>query len=760
MKALKSNKIKIIQYVDEYVANTSWLKLLSPISIITLLGIIFYLPSLKYNFQFDDVANIVKYFDIRHNTLKKLFFSHPRWISYWLNANYYALDKLNPFYYRLGNIFFHLLTGILVYFLTWLLLSRLKSNNFFKENALYIATIISALFVLHPVQTQTVSYVIQGQLEGLAGLFVVTLCLLFVCLNFVKNFFAKLFMTLFFFFTVALSCGTKEIAIVSPIMLLLVDWFFVAQGEFSEIKKRWYLHLITFLIVICSYIMFLKPQFFYNLFSLSMEARNNIGNILTEKQQDKILPFHYFISEFKVILHYMFIFIWPFNISVDYDWKMVKNFFSPDCIFPFFTLLAIAVFIFNRLSKNKKDPIAFALLWFFVAVLPRASIIPSSELLADYKTYMGSYGILFLIGSSLIFCLNYLFKYLSEKIRANQHSFGQICSILLLAIPIGFAAFYRNQVWSSSEKFWMNIIQNAPEKARAYNNYGVAICEQGRFKEAIPFFEKAIAMDNSYPDPCSNIAIAFAATGDLDKAIDATLKGINIQQYNPECYNNLGSYYKQKKEYDKALQAVDRAIFLRKTYGKALYNRGLILYEQGNKDLAYEAFRKCCLEADFDNEQGFLAYGIICKELKKFDDAIIAFRKLLEIKPSDNQSLLQLIDIYNTTEKYDKSLVILNKLAKENPNNHQIMYNMAFVCSKLKEYGKAINLYSQLINIPNCPAIVYINLANCYEEIKEFGKATEILNVCLQKTHPSDLKQELASSIERLNKLQHRNIKA
>ena len=746
-------KLNIPEAIKSDFPEISWVKLIIPILIVTIFGIIFYLPSLHYNFQFDDVANIVKYFDIRHNTLKKLFFSHPRWISYWLNANYYALNKLNPYYYRLGNIFFHLLTGIIAYCLTWLLLSKIKNNNFFRQNALYISILTSALFILHPVQTQTVSYVIQGQLEGLAGLFVITMCLLFVCINSVKSFFAKLFLTSLLFFTAALSCGTKEIAIVSPLMLLLVDWFFIAQGEFSELKKRWYLHLATLCIVFTSYLYFLKPQFFYNLFSFSMEARNNIGNVLTENQQDKILPLHYFISEFKVILHYLFIFIWPFNISVDYDWKMVKSFFSPDCIIPFCALLCIGGLIISRLSKNKKDPIVFALLWFFIAILPRASIIPSSELIADYKTYLGSYGILFLIGSMLIYCLNYLFNYLPEQIKITQHTFGQICATMFLIIPIGFGTFYRNQVWSSSEKFWLNIIHNAPEKARGYNNYGVAICEQGRFKEAIPVFEKAISMDDKYPDPFSNIAIAFASTGDLDKAIEATLKGVKIQPYNPECYNNLASYYKQKKEYDKALLAVDNAIRLRKTYGKAYYNKGLILYEQGNKELAYDSFRKCCLEADFDNEQGFTAFGIICKELKKIDEAINAFNKLLDVNPNCHQAILQLVDLYNNTEKYEKSLNMLNKLAKITTENHQIIYNKAFVYSKLHEYNKAINLYSQLITIPNCPAVVYINLANCYESVKEFRKAAETLNLCLQKNNPDDIKQQLALTITRLNKL-------
>ena len=193
-------------------------------------------------------------------------------------------------------------------------LSRIKSENFFKKNALILAILTSALFILHPVQTQTVSYVIQGQLEGLAGLFVIAMTTIFLAAQYTESFTKKTLLTILLFVLAVLSCGTKEIAIVSPMIILLTDWFFVAQGNWGLIKSRWWIHAIVYLSVFMVYIYFLKPEFFSNLLTLSMEARNNIGNVLTENQTDKILPFHYFISEFKVIIHYIWIFLWPLRI--------------------------------------------------------------------------------------------------------------------------------------------------------------------------------------------------------------------------------------------------------------------------------------------------------------------------------------------------------------------------------------------------------------------------------------------------------------
>ncbi len=342
-------------------------------------------------------------------------------------------------------------------------------------------------------QTQTVSYVIQGQLEGLAGLCVISLVTLFLLFNYTKNIALKIFIFASMLLIAIISCGTKEIAIVSPVMMLLADWFFIAQTDWKSLKKRAWFHALMLLIVFCSYIYLLRPEFFYNLFSLSMEAKNNIGNVLTERQEDSILPLHYAISEFKVILHYFWIFVWPFNISVDYDWKMVRSFFDLDCILPFIVLCLCAVFVLKKLYKN--DIMSFAALWFFVAILPRASIIPSSELVADYKTYLSSVGVF------LFFSIGFLklYDFLIEKFNFLK---SRIFMIILTLSASGFLfaiTRIRNKVWSSPVDFWYNIIKNAPNKARGYNNYGVSLSELNKHDEAIPYFQKAIAMDNKYP---------------------------------------------------------------------------------------------------------------------------------------------------------------------------------------------------------------------------------------------------------------------
>ena len=304
-----------------------------------------YRPSLIYSFQFDDIANIRKLFNIRHANFSSLFFSGPRWISYWINTVHFKLARFEPYVYRRTNLCAHTITGIMVFFLFKKLLERMDQTSFFYRNRFMISFVTAGLFLLHPVQTQTVSYVIQGQLEGLATLFTVSLCLWFVMLAGASTSWKKMLYATLMYISAFLATGTKEIAIVAPLLLLTVDWFFIARGNLESFKKRLLIHGSIFGVIWGAYLYFYKPGYFINMFGLKMEARNNIGNMLTETKGEKILPLHFLISQFKVILHYIWMFIWPFDISVEYDWKLSRSFFAPDSLIPFFVLCIIAGFI-------------------------------------------------------------------------------------------------------------------------------------------------------------------------------------------------------------------------------------------------------------------------------------------------------------------------------------------------------------------------------------------------------------------------------
>lgn len=697
-----------------------------------LIGFLFYRSSLHYNFQFDDLANITKLYSIRNSTFSDLFFQNTRWISYWINTLHYKIGKFDPFSYRLFNVLSHSLTSIIIFYLFYLSLTGLRKKSFLTTHALLISSITSIVFLLHPVQTQTVSYVIQGQLEGLAGLFIVSIALCFLLLERATTFLSRTGLTILLFVLATFSCSTKEIAIISPFLLMLFDWFFIAQGSVQSFKKRLLLHGAYLVTIFGIYLYFLKPHFFIKMLGLKIEARNNIGNVLTENPTDKILPLHFFISQFKVILHYLFMFIWPFSISVEYDWKLVHGFFAFDCIVPLFILCCIAFYIFKLLRTNWANPYAFGIVWFFVSIAPRSSFIPSSELLTDYKTYTGSVGIAFLLALGIV----KLFTLLCDRINHQQfkHYQHHISStfVLLIACCVGFMTYERNKVWRSGEDFWENIIQNAPGKARAYNNYAVALSEKGLYKESIPYYQKAIDMDHAYPDPLNNIAVAYSFIGDLDKAIDALRKSIMIQPMYPEAYNNLASFLITKKEYDQAEKALNYALMLRPYYGKAYFNLGKINLLRNNEEKAFECFKNACTKADLDNESGFQLYAHMAMKLNKHTDAVFAYTKMVELKPT-KENIFNLAHAHYLNDNFEQSSVMYQQLLRSHPNERNAWYNLGETYLRLNNPKQALTAFKKAEElkhpIPNLP----LRMAYCYKLLNNNHETERILNDVLQQ---------------------------
>lgn len=640
-----------------------------------------YYPSLFYDFQFDDIANIKKFFAARTHTFWMWAFKSPRWMSFWLNTVNYKLGKHNPFTYRTFNVSFHIVTGVLIFLVTYMAFSRLKKNSYFGKRALPISFLTALLFLLHPVQTQTVSYVIQGQLEGLAGMFTMLLTLLFLHWTTIKNTVLKVVSALGIYALFFVACGTKEIILVSPLTLLLFDWFFVAQGDWKQIKSKalFYLgYIATIGYFFGFYIQGAKKGKLIQEYILKVDQKitSNIGNVITQHAGQAITRWDYCISQFKVILHYLWIFIWPFGISVDYDWKMAPHFFTSEVILPLLFLLLIAVGIVTLLYKDKTNPFAFGALWFFIGIAPRSSIIPSTELVADYKTYFSSYGWLLLLAMSLI----YFFEWITEQIKdldLPETITSPHLAIILCALCLGWSTYERNKVWRSPQEFWFNIIQNAPLKARAYNNYAVSLAETKKFKEAIPYLRKAIKMDSHYPDPWNNIAVCYNALKKNDLAINQLYEAIKINPTYPEFYNNLASFLLVKKEYNKVCEMAQKAVSLRGYYGKAYFNWGRALYELGNKEESFKKLKYACCSGDYDTIEAFDTYANISLELKKFDDAIVGYSQVYRMNPANKDALFSLANAYYCNKNFEKAKQIYTAMVQENPKEYRCWYNLA-----------------------------------------------------------------------------------
>ena len=704
-----------------------WIHLVLIPAFITLLTVVFYHPSLVYPFQFDDLANITKKFDIRVFDPFKQIMCNSRWLGEWLNKLNYQIGGFDPWYYRVCNVTIHIITGLLVFAFIYTICKKSAEDSFLQKRATWIAQMTMVLFLLHPVQTQTVSYVIQARLEGLATLCVMLIANVFLAAYSVRSMIARGILLALALLIGFISCGTKEIVIVAPFLILAVDWFFLAKMEWSSFKKRIWFHALFSAVILCSLLYYLKPKFFFDVLGLKVMMPNNRGNILTNDAMDMIKPFHYLISEFKVILHYLWIFISPFGMSVEYDWKLSSSFFSPDSFLPFLFLISIGGMIIHLMREKKLPAVSFGLLWFFIAIAPRSTLIPSPELICDYKTYLASVGWLFLLSVGIVWLVDKALQKISEEknifleINASQTVFISFC-----ALTLGWSSMDRNLVWKSSIAFWQDVVEKAPMKARAHNNLGVALSEDGRFDEAIPCYLQAIKLDRVYSDPWSNVAVAYSVKNDDDKAISALQEAIRIFPNYAEAYNNLGTLYIKKKEFEPAEKMLRYAISLRGYYGKAWFNLGRMCLEQNRPEEAWTYFDNAT-KGDLDTGEGYHVLGQISMQIKKYKEAATAFEKAVKKGATGQQVMFNLANAYFMAEQFPQASSMYLTLHKSAPQDPRFVYNLGESYLAMKDYQAAIPLFKQVAEVGPDFAHAYLRISHAYEMQKDYKKAQDFL---------------------------------
>ncbi len=427
--------------------------ILPPI-IISILTFLFYLPSLHYGFVFDDLPRISQNFHLKNFSLSNLFFVDSRWIAKVLNGFTYSIWKLNPFGYRIINIVMHITIGMLIFTLLYLVFSKLRTketspglragasfrqknifsydNTFLQKNAYLISLLTSGLFLLHPAQTQTVTYITQMRLEGLVTFFIFTILLLFSLATFTSSIITKSILLICTLLLTLLASGTKEIIIVLPGILLLFDWFFLAQANTSLFIKRLPLHALLAVALFSTFSLYQKPVSIKDAVTMSVSVANNRGNRLTPTADDQITPYKYLITQFKVILHYLRIYFWPGNMTFDYDVKLAAHFWSMSVIIPLLLLLMIAFITLYFFFYNPLNLFSFCSLWFFGTLLPRASIVPTPELICDYKTYLPSFGLLLLFA----FFLTYVFNIIKKSISIHRVFYAMQGFTYALLLPL------------------------------------------------------------------------------------------------------------------------------------------------------------------------------------------------------------------------------------------------------------------------------------------------------------------------------------
>ncbi len=552
----------------------------------------------------------------------------------------YRNSKLNPMEYHLENVIFHLLNNILVFVFIFLLTRR----------KLLMASIVALFFGIHPMHVESVSWVSERK-DVLYVFFFLAGLITYLRYRETK----KIVWYTFTFLLFILSCLSKGMAVVFPVILLLIDYL----NGVKQNRKVIFEKIPFFLLSIIFGIIALKIQ--------------QSGQAITAMNTFTIFQ-RLMVVSYGAIMYIVKFFV-PYKLSTLYPYPDIYNPNGIPLIFylsPFILLGIIGALIYFFRKKEKE--IVFGLLFYFVSVALVLQVISvGSAIMADRYSYLSYIGLLFVVAH----VINKAWQSKAGILASMKYPF--IIIAIIGIVIFSYQSYSRTLVWKNSEVLWTDVIDNYPDAAIAYVSRAAYYNTKNETKKALADYNSALKLN------------VFSSSSYRN------------------AYFNRGLIYSNYGKTDSAFADLTRVIEIDPGYADAYINRGLLYYSVGKNNLAIADYNKA-IALDPNNANAYNNKGLLYYKNFKDDSAIADYNKAIALNSSVATYYYNRGLEYKAINQYGKALEDFTKGIQLNPENVGLYYNARGVCYvSLQNYTEAITDFSRAIQINPSAAEYWLN---------------------------------------------------
>jgi tetratricopeptide (TPR) repeat protein len=462
-------------------------------------------------------------------------------LSFALN---YAAGKLDVRGYHAVNIALHIGNALLLQ----ALLRRTVGPG--------LSLAVALVWLLHPLHTETVNYIVQ-RTELLMAMFVL---LTLYCA--VRGWQTGAVIAC------ALGVASKETAAVTPLLVWVYDALFLSRNWREPLRRRpgMYAGLAASWLLLAAL-----------LASVDWSAKTGFGF-------EHLSPWQYLLTQSTVIAHYLRLSLWPHPLVLDYvDWPIARS--VREVIVP--GLFIVALLALSAWALARRYRVAFLGVWFFLLLAPASSFIPlASEPMAERRMYLP-------VASVIV----------AAALAAQRWLPRPVCVAVLAAVCAGFGAatLARNTQYRTAVSIWADTVAKRPGNARAHYNLGVALREAGRTGEAMRAFAEAVRLRPDVPDAWVNLGLLLVGQGRLEDGIAHYRAALRARPDYYFAHLNLGAALHQQGKLEEAIAHYRLALRVNPQLVQAHLNLALALHRQGHRDEARRHLEAAlAIDAGFD----------------------------------------------------------------------------------------------------------------------------------------------------------------
>jgi tetratricopeptide (TPR) repeat protein len=455
--------------------------------------------------------------------------------------------------YHAFNFVVHLLAALVLY---GVVARTLRTTG--------LALAIALVWAVHPLQTESVTYVVQ-RAESLMGLgYLLTL---YCVIRSVDSPHAARW-----YVAAVTACGLgmlcKPVMVTAPLLVLLYDRVFLA----SEWKRVWRERGALYAGLLATWT---------TLVALLAGQQHESAATAGFTMQDVTLA-EFARSQPGVILHYLRLVVWPHGLVLDYAWPPAAG--VTGVILPtLFLAGSVAALLVTFRARPK---LAFLVLAFLLILAPSSSVVPIRDLAFEHRMYLPLAPLVTLIVLSGWAIIQ------RAGLPAAHERRVTITVVAIVVAALGALTIARNHDYRSSVAMWTDVTTKRPPNVRAYSNLAQALMQEGRIDDATVAARTALQLDPAYADAHVHLGHALAARGAYREAEAHYAEAVRLKPSSAEAHNNWGAALADQKRYAEAEPHYLAALRLRPAYAAAKNNLGVALMQRGRLAEAAVLYRE------------------------------------------------------------------------------------------------------------------------------------------------------------------------
>lgn len=711
------------------------------------IGLCIYSNTYQSPFVLDDRVNIVDYPNIRlteltFDNIYTTFFKgkcRNRPVANITFAFNYYFHRYNLFGYHLVNNLIHIFNGILLFFLfkhTLVSDSRDEEKNKSTLNSYtMVAFSASLLWLVNPLQTQAVTYIVQ-RMTSIATLFYILSLLMYVKGRQNTKKTSKYSFFAISFLSALLSFGSKEIAATLPVVIVLYELFFIRNFKINWSKQYLCLALFAIAVIVSISLFFLGNAPMERVLS-GYAARDFT---LTQRV----------LTEFRVVVFYLSLLFFPHpsRLNLEHDFPLSYSLINPATTI-FSIGFIVAMLVFAICFSKKQRLLSFAILWYLGNLVLESSVI-GLEIIFEHRVYL----------PSAFLCLAVV-VIIDEHIRQANI---KVAIILILISALSFWTYERNSIWKNQETLWADCTKKAPKKVRPLHAYAYALLQNGKYGDSIVQLNKVLDIEPNHLASHINLGEAFYHLQKYPESIKYFLKAIEFEPENARSTAFLGAAFYNYGNIDKAEEYYKKAIILDPDFSEMYKRLGLIWADQNLWSKASDFFYRA-VKTNPNNDEIHFQMANIYKHQKKYDSAIKHYNRAIELNKKNSGAYIGIAQINISKNKLNEAIDQLNKAIEIDPDNPIIQFNLGdiffrtgnyeealqhlkktihlnpkfangyiiagIILSKQNKLEEALNFFKNAIRLEPENALLHNQIANIYFKINEHDNAIKHYNAAL-----------------------------